>query len=329
MPGRPFFFLAPLCKGMVGVDWWLTILLFGISLIGPWTVPVYRLFGLCEFEQVSVVDMSVYMAKKVPLTFGRGFVPFVLVPVCFIVLRSVSSRAANILQACIAVVCEVASIITLPLFWIPSGGSASNVMGDVLVVDLVTMYIIHGLLIFGARALPPWSLACGPLFGLTRYIRTNADTRPSSLLGGVLALYANVGGLYRAYNVLHDEFGLDVFTQTVGYHEWRGYEMYAAVNVVGGFVLICSSIPPAFNLKTWRGFGNLFELILYVILLNANVAAAWIASRGVLRAPLVAAKPFVWRQNEDPPTEQGQPTENVAATYTRRLRHTSRDNLRA
>ena len=314
---------------MMDVDWWLTSLLFGISLIGPWTVPVYRLFGLCEFEDVSVVDMSVYMAKKIPMSFGRGFVPFVLVPACFIVLRSAWSRGADILQACIAVVCEVASIITLPLFWIPYGGSASNVMGDVFVVDLVTMYIIHALLIFGARALPPWSLACGPLFGLTRYIRTNADIRPSSLLGGVLALYANVGGLYRAYNVLHDEFGLDVFTQTVGFNEWRGYEVYAAVNVVGGFVLICSSIPPVTNLKTWRGIGILLDLILYVILLNANVAAAWIASRGVVRAPLVAAKPFVWRQNESPPTERGQTAENVPATHTRRLRHTSRDNLRA
>jgi hypothetical protein len=290
---------------------------------------MYRLFGLCEFENVSVVDMSVYMAKKIPMSFGRGFVPFVLVPACFIVLRSAWSRGADILQACIAGVCEVASIITLPLFWIPYGGSASNVMGDVFVVDLVTMYIIHALLIFGARALPPWSLVCGPLFGLTRYIRTNADIRPSSLLGGVLALYANVGGLYRAYNVLHDEFGLDVFTQTVGYHEWRGYEIYAAVNVVGGFVLICSSIPPAMNLKTWRGIGILLELILYVILLNANVAAAWIASRGVFRAPLVAAKPFVWRQNESPPNERGQTAENVPTTHTRRLRHTSRDNLRA
>ena len=312
----------------MGVDWWLTSLLFGISLIGPWTVPVYRLFGLCDFEDVSVIDMSVYMAKKIPMSFGRGFVPFVLVPACFIVLRSIWSRGADILQGCIAVVCEVASITTLPLFWIPYGGSASNVIGAVFVVDLVTMYIIHALLIFGARALPPWSLACGPLFGLTRYIRTNADIRPSSLLGGVLALYANVGGLYRAYNVLHDEFGLDVFTQTVGFNEWRGYEVYAAVNVVGGFVLICSSIPPAMNLKTWRGFGILLELILYVILLNANVAAAWIASRGVVRAPLVAAKPFVLRQNESPPTERGQTAENVPSTHTRRLRHTSRDNLR-
>lgn len=315
----------------MSVDWWVTILLFGVSLIGPWTVPVYRLFGLSEFEQVSVIDMSVYMAKKIPMSFGQGFVPFVLVPACFVVLRSVWPRCANILQACIAIVCEIASIVTLPLFWIPFGRSrhSANIMGDVFVVDLVTMYITHALLVFGARALPPWSLACGPLFGLARYIRTNADTRPSSLLGGVLALYANVGGLYRAYTALHDEFGLDVFTQTVGIHEWRGYEVYAAVNVVGGFVLICSSIPPASKIKTWRGVGDLVELTLYVILLNANVAAAWIASRGVWRAPLVAAKPFVWRQNETPPNERGRPTENVPTSFTRRVRHTSRDDLRA
>lgn len=317
------------------LDGGLAVSLFGVSLVGPWTIPVYRLFGAGEYERVSVIDMAVHLAKKIPASFACGFYLFVIVPVFFIGLRAARARASNVVQASIAIACEVASLATLPLFWIPYGGAErANVMGDVLVVDLVTMYVVHAVLVFGARALPAWSLACGPLFGIARYLRSKTAGRPSSILGGILALYANVGGLYRAYVTLHEEFGLEVLTQTVRFDEWRGYELYAAVNVIGGFVLICASIAPPSSIRTWRGIVELLEIVLYVLLLNGNVAAAWIASEGFWRAPLVPVKRFIWSQNDnresrpnDAPA-QGDGGEVATGRFTRRVRHSSRNDMR-
>lgn len=282
------------------LDWWVALCLVAVSVVGPWTVPLSRLFALSEFERVSVVAMASYMAQKIPKTFALGFHFFVLVPMSFIGLRFCAARRADMLQSAIAIACEIVSIVALPLLWIYISRpvSSPNVMADVFVMDLVTMYLTHVAFIFGVPTLQAWTLACGPLFGMARYLRIRADVRPSSILGSVAALFVNIGGLYRAYMVLDSAFGLDVFTFTVPFYEWQGYELYAAVNVIFGFVLLCASTPAPATVITRRGCAELIDVLLYVILLNANVAAAWIATRGVWRPSSVAVKRIVWRESK-------------------------------
>ena len=274
------------------IDWWVALVLLGVSCVGPWTAPLAQMFGLREFEGQSVVAMATYMARKIPESFAKGFAFFVVVPVVLIVLRGVAPRGADVVQAIVGVGCEVASIATLPLFWVvverPPG--VVNVMGEIFVVDLATMYIVHAALVFGARALPPWTLACGPLFGMARYLRLPVD-RPQSLLAGVAALYINVGSLYSGYRLI-EGLGYSVFTQTAALGEWAGYELYAGVNVIAGFVLLCASTPAPRGFGGWRGYAQLLDTVLYVILCNGNVAAGWIASRGVWRPPLARLRGF-------------------------------------
>ena len=191
-------------------DWWAAMCWVGVSMLGPWTMTVCRLFGASEWERASVIDMSTSMLRKAPRALASNIPMFVLTPLLFVAWRRLRPRGADVLQSAIATACEIASAAALPLLlWGGGGGEAStpNVTGELLVMDLVTMYATHVLLIFGAQALPPRSLAGGPLFGLARHLRDGPEARPSSLPGGIFALYANVGALHRGFRLMSSLLG--------------------------------------------------------------------------------------------------------------------------
>ena len=268
----------------------LVTVLVLIGAIGPWTRPIAIVFGLSEFERYSVVDMTTRMALKIPESYLLGAPYFIGVPLVLILLRYFLPRVANLVQYIVVISGMAASIATLPLLWIPVASQRTdpNVMGDIFVSDFVVMAVWHSILCLYDEYLPPWSFAFGPLFGLGLYIFKD-DERPASVIGGVVALYSCIGSLHRGYAIA-ESLGDSVLTQTVGIGEWYGYEIYAAVNIIGGFVLICASTPVPKRLV------ESVEVILYTILTNGNVGAGWIASMGFVRGRLRTPKPpFRWK----------------------------------
>lgn len=273
---------------VVPVERILASVLVLFAFLGPWTRHVAVMFGLAEFERTSVIDMTLYMLTKIPESFLLGAAYFVAVPILLLLLRYFFPRAANIVHYCLTMLLMVLSVCALPIFFAPGGDSPRNVvnvMGEIFVADLVVMFAWHAVLCLCTRALPTWSLAFGPLFGLGQYLFIE-EKRPSSIAGGVAALYLCIGGLYRGYRLIETQ-GHNVFTNTVPFDEWYGYELYALFSIGGGFLLLCASTPVP------RRFIEFVEVVLYLVLVNANVGAGWIASRGVVRPRLVTPRrPF-------------------------------------
>ena len=269
------------------IEYTLLISFLFILSVGPWTIGAAQMMSLSVYETKSVVDMSWFMFKKIPLSFLYGFPYFIGVPVLFLLFRYFFDRYADIVQLTLIYFSKIVSICTIPLLFVryDSIRSTSNIMGEVFTADLITMFVIHAILCIQTN-LPSSSIAGGPLFGLAVYLRRDAGERISSLLGGVVALYLNVGALYTGY-IKSESLGLQVFSQTLLFSEWFGYELYACVTVVLGFVLICASVPIP------KSFVDLAETIAYLVLLNANVGAAWIASKGVVRRALRSPTPIV------------------------------------
>lgn len=267
---------------------------FALALsLGPWTRDVFRRLGASEYEAYAVSTMAATLARRAVATFATEWT-FSVVPLLFLLVRSCCPRAAGVVQLGGVLVAQATSVACLPLIFVLENGAsrdAPHAMGDVLVADAVTMLVIHCALI-ACDALPGWTLACGPLFGLGHSLRRSH--RPSSILAGVAALYANVGALHRAYRTMSAQ-GNDTLVHTLPLSAWSGVEVYAAVTVVGGFLVICSSLPAIRTPCSRRRLAEAAELLAYTVLLNGNVAAAWIASTGVWRAPLVTVMPLACR----------------------------------
>lgn len=261
-----------------------------VSLVGPWTPRLAIIFGLSEFENNTVSSMILFLLKKMPISLGYGAPYFIGVPMFFILLRACFGAWASRAQKAILIVSMAASIVSVFFLWIPLGNgrrATENVMGDVFVGDVVTMVAVHGgLCIVGI--LPRWSFAFGPAFGLSLYVAKKK--RVSSFLLGLACIYVNIGTLYRGYLRI-EALGKEIFSQTVSIEEWYGYEIFAGLQVVFGFLLLCSSIPTKeLNLTSVRGTLAIVETVVYVVLLNANIAFGWIASNGIFRGDLVRAR---------------------------------------
>ena len=271
----------------------VALTLFLTLSVGPWTPHLFTRFGLSEFESFSVVDMTVRMLGHMWVTFLTQW-SFLAVPIVLIIVRASCPRLANVLQLCLLFVAQALSILALPLLWLPNGLDSHRThhpLGDVLVSDVVTMSVVHAGLIL-ARVLPAWSFSCGPLFGLCYTVQLDECKRLSSLFVGVAALYANIGALHRGYRLMNDVYKKEIFVQTHSIDEWLGIELYAGLTVVMGFLVICASLPPPSNVRSWSGAGSFLDMAFYIILLNANVGAAWIASRGVFRPGWKTASPM-------------------------------------
>ena len=242
---------------------------------GPWTEAWARLMALREFEENSVLLMILHMLPKVPPTFVTGWIPFVAVPVGLLLARALSSRLADAVRLVFLAGCATLSVALHPLLLVGvAERDAPNVIGDVLTADLLTMYAVHiGFVL--VDALPPLTLFGGPLLGLCSLLIQDGP-RPSNLFLGIVALYANIGALRAGYRTM-EGLGSATFAQTIALDEWHAYEVYAAVSIFGGFLVLCSSLPVP------RTCAQAMETALYLVLINANIAAAWAATEGVTR----------------------------------------------
>ena len=269
---------------MVDITQGIALALFLGLLLGPWTPTLYTRLGVCEFGDARASTMVYELLGKVGDTFGAN-PSFLLVPFAFLLLRAFCPQNASLLQSALVLLAYIVSIVSLPVLLIQSGRArdVAHPMGDVLVGDALTWSLAHAVLVV-MRKVPAWTFVCGPLFGLCYVLRMVETERPSSYVAGIGMLYLNIGCLYRAYRTMASE-GHAIFVQTLGIEQWDGIELYSATSVIGGFVVICSSLPPPPPLckRTVRGVGQLLETFFYVVLLNANVGAAAIASSGILR----------------------------------------------
>lgn len=251
--------------------------------VGPWSRTIATLFALSEYEDTAAIHMIVRLFRAVPATFlSTSALGFVVVPVGLVGLRRLRPRAAARAQDALLAVGCVVSVATLPLalFWRAPPRDGPNAVGHVFTVDLIQMCAWHFLLC-ASGDLRPSSVVGGPLLGLCLHLRRRAQARQSSIVGAIFVLYSSIGVLYRAHLASERSDGSLRLTHTVPFDEYDGVELYAIVSVIYGFVVIASSCPAP------QGAAEALETAAYLVLLNANVAAAWIASRGVRRRALV------------------------------------------
>lgn len=271
----------------------VALALFLSLCIGPWTIDVYSALAVGEFESFAVIDMAVWLLGRMWLTFYTQW-SLLAVPLLLVCCRAAFPRALCVAQWLLILLAECASVIGLPLLVAVQGREHGvHPLGNVLLSDVFGMVCIHAALI-AARILPAWSFLCGPLYGLCYTIRLPEDRRYSSLLSASLILYLNIGALHRGYRLMKDLYGESLFQQTHSFDEWLGAELYAGLTVVLGYAVIVVSLPaPHAPVCSWRGFATIVELMLYIVLLNANVGSAWIVSRGIVRPSL--HRPFLVR----------------------------------
>lgn len=260
--------------------------LFFTLCIGPWTPVVFSKLALGEFEAFSVIDMTVWLLGRMWLTYYAQW-SLIVVPLLIVCCRAVFPIVVDTGQWVLILFAECASLIGLPLLLLDIGrdDATTNPIADVLFADLVGMVVVHASLI-GFRILPPWTFSCGPLYGLCYTLRLSESKRYSSPLAAGLLLYASIGTLHRAYRMMKALYGHELFEQTHSFDEWLGTEMYAALTVILGYFVIFFSLQVP---RTWRslsGVASILELILYTVLVNANVGAGWIVPSGIFRPSL-------------------------------------------
>ena len=262
--------------------------LFFALAVNSRTTDVFTMFGLREYEEFRITDMAWNLLQKAYITLTRH-ITFIGIPFVFMILRKVLPKAANMLQFAITITMQGLSIVALPLcFFLPGRNSGEHPLGNVLVADFITMLVVHAYYVL-IGMLPPWSFSCGPLFGLGHTLVKKE--KPSTISGAIVAMYANVGALHRAYRMM-GILGHDTLAHTLEINKWRGYELYSAVNVVGAFFIISSSIPVPSKIFSGRGLLELVEICFYIILVNANIGAAWLASAGIVRPSLIRLTPL-------------------------------------
>lgn len=262
----------------------LGIGLVGLWMIGPWSTLVARVLELGVYERISVADMARDLVPAIFPSLLRGAAYFLVPPVLCIGLRAWKPRIANAFQLLVLALASIASVVTWPLFWVRAGpddrSSGDNYMGQVLSADLFTLWGWHAFLALTTTTqIPPATLPFGPALGLAWHL--TKSRRLTSLWAGVAALYVNVAAIYTAHAKMQQNFGVDTLNQTIALNEWRGYELFAAVQVIAVFLAICVSLPVP------RRILEGIETVFYIVLLNGNVAAAWAASTGIWRQPLV------------------------------------------
>ena len=260
---------------------------FLASCLGGWTQAFAVTFGAEDWLSVSAGEMAVFLGRKAFVTlFSVGGIFFLGVPFTALVFRSFFQTAADWLLRRVVEVGCILSLAFLPLLWgalSPPPPDCHNVMADVLVADAASMWVLHAGFAFASTEVPPWSLAMGPFVGLSLFLRGNPP-RSSSLFLACLIMYANAGALHRAYRLIEVETGYDVLTRSVPLSSGKGTRYMPPLQCARlTFLLPCHSFAPLL-VRRHRDRP-------YAVLLNGNAAAAWAASCGVFRRPLLTSWP--------------------------------------
>ena len=252
------------------------------ALMGGWSVDVATVLGADEWTRTRASSMATFLFGRVsPTLVSTDGLLFLGVPAAATLLRAAWARGADAALFLAGAAACVASTCAVPLLWAHAPPRAGvNPMADVLVADAVSMWLVH-VALASVAAVPRWSVAFGPAVGLALYLARDGDARrPSSLVAAGLVMYGNIGALHRAYR-LADEAGHAVLAHTLPLRSWQGCELYAGGTVCAAFLLVCLALPPPRSL--WEGGAWLF----FVLLLNGNVAAAWVGAAGLLGRPLL------------------------------------------
>lgn len=231
--------------------------------IGPWTVGLANTFAFREFEANAVHRMVVYLIAKVPISLWRGFFFFVLPPSVLLCLRYIRPKAATLLYWLLLNGGLFVSVMCLFLLLVPSTHNELDPLAQTITADFVLMLLFHVFLIY-CEELHPLTFVGGPLFGMCRYYKQSTPRRTSTPLS-FLFVYSMIGCLYNAYKRLDDQ----VLTNRFPLYEWSGFEMYSLISVCYAFILISASV------QIPRDVYECLEVIVFIVLLNANIAAAW------------------------------------------------------
>tara|TARA_A100001015_G_C15027362_1_gene731250 strand:+ start:288 stop:1142 length:855 start_codon:yes stop_codon:yes gene_type:complete len=268
--------------------------LFLLLVTGPWMRTILvQVFSIDRLVSETSTKMLRYLASRIGPSLAQGFYYFLIPPFFFLLTRRLFPASSEKMQHALMYAGAAVSIGAMPVLWIVPERDQPNSLGQVLVVDFVLMEVWHCVLIWH-QTVPFATLFGGPLLGLC-YDLERDDGRDARISSGILVslvfLYASVPSLYDAFQTssAHDRLS------TVSANEWYGYEMYALISVAGGFLVICSGLrwPCLAALGRARFAGQWVETLAYVLLLNANVAAAWAAKQGVLRS-LHVPRIFGW-----------------------------------
>lgn len=250
---------------------YVIVMLVALVLItSPWTQHVARLLSVSTYERESMKDVCLYLATKFGPSFQLGALPFVIGPLAIVGLRALVPNQAQYAYSWAIVMGKFVSIATFPLLFLHvPDREDENPVGRVFAFDLVQMWCWHFTLVAYGE-LPPSSFFWGPLYGLCLHLQSPPGRR-SSLLLAFVVVYTSLGGLYDAYL----DSKTEIFSSAdVPLDMWHGYEWYAAITVIYGFVVLFMSTP--IPTKWW----SVVDAVFYLILVNANVAAGWIAVRG-------------------------------------------------
>ena len=260
--------------------WTFFVLVFVLGL-GPWMQGVFEVLGFDSFQNHKVVDMIVDMVIKIPRTFWTGALYFVIVPFVLLFMRKIRRRFSIIVYYFLLKLAPYVSVMSLIVCMsLPSSSRLnSNAVGEVFVLDLLYMFMWQVVLIIN-QEISYTSIIFGPLFALSMHLGKEPP-RYYSITTSVLVLYLTIGGLYKGYSRQNG----DIFEIDVPLSEWTGLELYSGISIIYSFILICSSIPFP------KSIIEFLEVCLYLILLNGNVAAAWICMTGFVRRE--PKKPYV------------------------------------
>lgn len=249
-------------------EYYLFTCLLLVLVLGPWMTTIFQYFNFGYFENNDLPAMVLDLFSRIPETF-KTTLWFLLVPLIVILFTHFFESTSNKVYYLALKLGQLLSIMFIPLLFYRQQ-RMYNPVADVFVVDFFMMVFWHAYLII-QKYLKPSSFLGGPLYGMCTFLLDDSE-KYQNLFAAVLLLYLTIPSLYRAYK----DLGTDVLTNMVPGNEWDGYEMYSIFTVFYGSLILCFSI----KAKTFLEY---LEVVFFVILINANVAAAWAGVVGMKR----------------------------------------------
>lgn len=250
------------------LEYYLFCIFFLALSLGPWMKTSFQYFNFGYFEKNSLLVMTLDLCSRIPETFWIHSW-FLAVPFSILLFKYLLETLSNKVYYVSLRLGQIYSIFLLPLVFY-TNQHVYNPVSDVFVADFLMMIFWHAYLIINDELMPITFLG-GPLCGLCTYLLDETE-KNKNIFVAILFLYSTIPSLYRAYS--------DIETSTlqgvIPFSSWNGYEMYSLLCIFYGSFVLCFSIKAVTLLEY-------IEALFYIILINANVAAAWVGLVGFKR----------------------------------------------
>lgn len=258
----------------MNIDPFLGSVILITAFLSPLTTSIVRIFGFEHLESISLFE---YVARIVPMllpALRQGFGLFLGIPLFFIGLDKLNRDCCfscidtYVIYMSYSLSAWAQQWLWFQIVFTSVDADPSNVLGQVLLMDLILLEIYILIRVIGS-SLSVSMLLLGPLAALcqdlgSRRVRGKSLIVSSSLVAIVLILYAP--GLDKAYRRI--DYGF--LGNRVSFDRWSHLHIVAAVQVFGIFLLICS------RLRFPNTILSALGLLAFLIILNGNVAAAWL-----------------------------------------------------